>query len=217
MKSIFPEVYLVDNRLATINAVHGKQVYDERLVKLEGQEFRMWDPFRSKLAAAIKKGLQNFPFSKGSKVLYLGASTGTTVSHVSDIVGEQGEIFAVEISPHSMKNLLKLSEQRKNIIPILADAGRPEKYSEVGEVSIIYQDVAQADQSEILIKNAKAFLVAGGTAMLAIKSQSIDVTKKPSEVFSNELAKLAKYFEVLEKMELEPFDKDHLFVVLRKH
>ena len=127
MKSIFPEVYLVDNRLATINAVHGKQVYDERLVKLEGQEFRMWDPFRSKLAAAIKKGLQNFPFSKGSKVLYLGASTGTTVSHVSDIVGEQGEIFAVEISPHSMKNLLKLSEQRKNIIPILADAGHDQR------------------------------------------------------------------------------------------
>ena len=216
MKSIFPGVYLIDNKLATINLVPGKQVYTERLIKKEGKEFRMWDPFRSKLAAAIKKGLKVFPFSEGSKVLYLGASTGTTVSHISDIVGNEGEIFAIEISAHVMKSLLKLAEQRNNVIPILSDANKPEEYIDIGQVDIIYQDVAQVNQSEILIKNAQKFLVPNGIAMLAIKSQSIDVTKKPSEVFKSELSKVSQSFEILEKFELEPFDKDHLFVVLRK-
>ncbi len=215
MKSIFPGVYLIDNKLATINAVPGKQVYNEHLIKREGKEFRLWDPFRSKLAAAVKKDLKTFPFVSDSKVLYLGASTGTTVSHLSDII-ENGEIFAIEISAHVMKSLLKLSDQRNNIIPILADANKPGEYKDIGPVDVLYQDVAQANQSEILIKNTQQFLKSNGIAMLAIKSQSIDVTKKPSEVFEAELKKLEQHFEILEKYELEPFDKDHLFVVLRK-
>ncbi|MBS3067148.1 fibrillarin-like rRNA/tRNA 2'-O-methyltransferase [Candidatus Micrarchaeota archaeon] len=215
MKSIFTGVYLLDNKLATLNAVPGKQVYNEHLIKREGKEFRLWDPFRSKLAAAVKKSLKTFPFVAGSKVLYLGASTGTTVSHLSDIIGN-GEIFAIEISAHVMKSLLRLADQRNNIIPILADANKPREYRDVGQVDVLYQDVAQANQSEILIKNAQQFLKPEGIAMLAIKSQSIDVTKKPSEVFEQELRKLSEFFEVLETFELEPFDKDHLFVVLKK-
>ena len=42
-------------------------------------------PFRSKLAAAILGGVENIWMKPGSKVLYLGAASGTTVSHVSDI------------------------------------------------------------------------------------------------------------------------------------
>lgn len=216
IQTIFPGVFLLDNKLATLNACPRKQVYNEKLIKHENVEYRLWDPFRSKLAAAIKKQLKNFPFKKASKVLYLGASTGTTVSHVSDIVGDEGEIFAIEISHQAIKNLLKLSEQRKNIIPILGDARQPETYKDVGKVEMIYQDVSQPDQSDIIITNAQKFLVDNGVAMFAIKSQSIDVTKKPKEVFEIELAKLVKHFEILEKIELEPFDKDHLFVVLRK-
>ncbi len=216
LKPIFPGVYIIDGRISTVNAVPGRQVYDERLVKSEGKEYRLWDPFRSKLSAAIKKELSVFPFKEGSKVLYLGASTGTTVSHLSDIVGSKGEIYAVEFSPHVMKSLLKLSELRHNVIPILADASHPEQYQEAGKADVIYQDVAQVHQAEILIKNSEVFLPAGGYAFLAIKSQSIDVTKNPEEVFKKELKLLERHFEIIQKIPLEPFDKDHLFVVLKK-
>ena len=47
----------------------------------------MWNPFRSKLAAAILGGVDKIHMKPGSKVLYLGAASGTTVSHVSDLVG----------------------------------------------------------------------------------------------------------------------------------
>lgn len=219
MKEIFKGVYSFDKYLATVNAVPGKKVYDERLLtkpETGNRELRIWDPFRSKLAGAIRKGLKTFPFKPGAKVLYLGASTGTTVSHLSDIMGPEGEIYAVEIAAQCMKSLLALCEKRENIIPIHADARTPEEYEEVGKVDSLYMDVAQPDQADILLKNAEMFLKKGGIAMIAIKSQSIDVTKSPKQVFAEVLDELGRSFEVLEKYELEPFDKDHLFVVLRK-
>ncbi|MEK6982241.1 MAG: fibrillarin-like rRNA/tRNA 2'-O-methyltransferase [Candidatus Micrarchaeota archaeon] len=215
MKKLFSGVYNINGFIATLNAVRGKRVYNEKLMKEDGLEYRGWDPFRSKLCAAIKKGLKNFPIDSKSKIMYLGASTGTTISHLSDIL-LQGEIFAVEIASQCMKNLLELSELRPNIIPILADARRPQDYVEAGKVDLIYQDVASPEQAQILIKNAQVFLDTGGLAMVAIKSQSIDVTKEPREVFEAFLNEVSVYFEVLEQFELEPFDKDHLFVVLKK-
>lgn len=215
MKAVFPGVFDLNGSFATVSADPGRQVYKERILKRDGKEYRIWDAFRSKLCGAMKKGLKTFPFTPGSKVLYLGASTGTTVSHLSDVMGPDGEIYAVEIAPQCMKTLIALSERRENIIPIHADARKPQEYEEVGEVDSIYQDVAQPDQDDILIKNARMFLKKGGIAMICIKSQSIDVTKQPSEVFDAVVKKLGTAFEVLEKMKLEPYDKDHLFVVLR--
>jgi fibrillarin-like pre-rRNA processing protein len=220
MKSVFPGVYETGGSFATISADPGRKVYNERIVKTQDPklgtvELRVWDPFRSKLCGAIKKGLKTFPFASGTKVLYLGASTGTTISHLSDMLGPEGEIYSVEIAPQCMKTLIALSERRHNIIPIHADARQPQEYGEVGRVDAIYQDVAQPDQDEILIKNAKMFLKPGGIAMLCIKSQSIDVTKEPREVFEAVVKKLETVFEIVEKIRLEPYDKDHLFVVLK--
>ncbi len=214
-KSSYEGVLLIDNSFATPSADPGRKVYNERLSKADGKEYRIWDPFRSKLCGAMRKGLKSFPFVPGSKTLYLGASTGTTISHLSDIVGGDGELFAVEIAPQCMKSLIALSERRQNIIPIHADARQPQEYEEVGQVDAIYQDVAQPDQDDILIKNARMFLKPGGVAMICIKSQSIDVTKDPKLVFDAVVKKLETAFDVLEKIRLEPFDKDHLFVVLK--
>ncbi|MBI5223656.1 fibrillarin-like rRNA/tRNA 2'-O-methyltransferase [Candidatus Micrarchaeota archaeon] len=215
MKSNYPNVYFAGDYFATVNMNPGVKVYTEKLVRDGPLELRTWDAFKSKLCGAMKKGLKTFPFGLGSKVLYLGASTGTTVSHLSDVVGRDGEIYAVEFSPQCLKSLLPLSESRSNIIPIHADARNPSEYAEVGAVDVVYQDVAQPDQDQILIKNAKMFLKPGGIAMICIKSQSIDVTKRPDEIFIQVLETLSGTFEIVEKLKLEPFDKDHLFVVCR--
>jgi fibrillarin-like pre-rRNA processing protein len=215
MKSVHPGVFIKDGAYLTVSMDPGRKVYGERTLKEGGVEYRIWDSYRSKLSGALKKGLKLFPFAPGSKVLYLGASTGTTISHLSDILGPEGEIYAVEIAPQCMKSLIALSERRQNIIPIHGDARQPQEYAEAGRVDVIYMDVAQPDQDDILIRNARLFLEKGGIAMIAIKSQSIDVTKDPREVFEAVVAKLEPVFEILERMRLEPFDKDHLFVVLR--
>ncbi len=213
---LFENVYSIDGKLATENLAPGVRVYGEKLHKIDGKEYREWDPFRSKLAGAIRKGLKELPIKAGSEVLYLGASTGTTPSHVSDIIGPEGTVFCVEISPQSMKQLIPLSDKRENLVPILGDARKPDDYKDVGKVDVIYQDVAQPDQDDILISNSQKFLKKNGIAMLCIKSQSIDVLEEPRKVFEQVKKKLEPHFEIIQEVELEPYDKDHLFLVLRR-
>ncbi|MCP8307759.1 MAG: fibrillarin-like rRNA/tRNA 2'-O-methyltransferase [archaeon] len=204
-----------EEKIATINLAPGVQVYGERLIVDKGIEYRLWDPFRSKLSAAIIKGLKILPFKEGSKVLYLGASTGTTASHVSDIIGEKGIIFCVEISPRVARELMeRCVKYRKNMIPIIEDARKHEKYHSIfGHVDLVYCDIAQPDQTDIAIANCKHFLKKNGHLLLAVKSRSIDVTKKPSKVFKEEEEKLEREgFKVEQVIELEPFDKDHVLI-----
>ena len=214
LREIFPNVYSNGKNIYTINRIKGKSVYGEKLVREGNTEYREWDPFRSKLCGAIRKGLANFPFSKNSKILYLGASTGTTISHLSDIL-EEGEIYAVEIAPQMAERLMELAEHRENIVPIVADARKPEEYEEIPDVDVVYQDVAQPDQDRILTMNCRKFLKKEGFAMFCVKSQSIDVSKDPKKVFAEIEKSLSRDFEILEKFYLEPFDKEHEFLVLR--
>jgi fibrillarin-like pre-rRNA processing protein len=215
-EEIFKSVYKLDGKLATKNMVQKRRVYGEELVKCDGIEYRLWNPYRSKLAAAMLKGMKTMEIKEGSKVLYLGAATGTTASHVSDIIAKDGKLFGVEISERNMRDFVKLCELRNNMLPILADAGHTESYQEsVGTCDIIYQDVAVKDQANILLQNSP-MLKKGGYVYFVIKSQSIDISKKPEEIYKTELSKLEDKFEILEKIDIEPYDSLHLFVVLRK-
>ena len=146
MREVFESVFSDGKFFYTKNLVPGVKVYGEKLVLDKGIEFRQWDAFRSKLCAALKNGLKQIPIKKASKVLYLGAAEGTTISHVSDIVENEGLVVGVDISATSMRNFVRLCEQRENIFPLLADAGKPEEYpQEIKEIKfdVLFQDVSQ--------------------------------------------------------------------------
>ncbi|MCX6778139.1 MAG: fibrillarin-like rRNA/tRNA 2'-O-methyltransferase [Candidatus Micrarchaeota archaeon] len=217
MEEKFPGVYFVDGRLATRSFAPKTKVYGEKTVEVEGAEYRFWDPYRSKLSSAILSGLKELPIKPGSNVLYLGAASGTTASHVSDIVGESGSVYCVEFAHRPMRDLIGVCEKRSNMFPLLADARKPEAYAKsIGTPDCIYQDVAQPDQAEILYSNARFALPAGGHALLAIKSQSIDMSIPPSQVYENVIRKLEGSFEILEKIDISRFEKDHLFIHMRR-
>jgi fibrillarin-like pre-rRNA processing protein len=208
----FEGVYEIRDSVATLNLTPGQSVYGERLVKKDGVEFRLWSPRRSKLAAAILNGLKEFPMKKDSHILYLGAATGTTASHISDIAFE-GMVYCVEFSNRSFRELIEASKERKNMVPILADARTPESYLGLLEsCDVIYQDVAQPNQAQILIDNARLYLKDGGRVIMAIKARSIDSAKGPKGVIASEISKL-KDVKVTEVIELEPFAKDHSIVL----
>lgn len=218
----FKSVYWVEledgaRKLATINLAPGTQVYGERLLKVQGIEYRLWDPYRSKLAAAILKKIKEVPIGSDNRVLYLGAASGTTASHVADLIGPSGCVYCVEISSRPLRDLLSVCNKRPNMSPILADARQPYNYCALVEkVDVIYQDVAQPDQTEIFLANVKAFLQEGGHALLALKARSIDVTKEPREIFRDEMEKLEKELEIVDAKILDPYEKDHAMLVLRK-
>lgn len=214
-REILPGILLLESegreRLATRTS-DLEPVYGERIA----DGCRYWDPFRSKLAVLLLKcHACGQSLTPSSKVLYLGAATGTTASHVSDIVRD-GLVYAVEFSPRAMRDLLRLCERRENIVPILADAARPEIYSSMLEpVDLVYQDVAQPNQAEIASLNCACYLKPGGYLILMIKTRSIDVTATPQKVFCSEIKKL-NGLEVLRSFDLLPFHQDHWAILARK-
>ncbi|MBI2547482.1 MAG: fibrillarin-like rRNA/tRNA 2'-O-methyltransferase [Candidatus Aenigmarchaeota archaeon] len=213
----FHGVFKIDGRIATVNLVPGKKAYGEDLIKDRGVEYRIWDFWRSKPAAAIKNGLKELPLKKGMAILYLGIANGTTSSHFSDIIGKEGLIYGVEISGRPFRELLPIAEKRGNIIPILANARMPEDYENnvLSKVDLVYEDVASNDQVEILIRNCLKFLKPKGYAVIAIKSQSIDVTRNPREIYKECIKEFEKHFDIIDKVELDPYEKYHLFVVMK--
>lgn len=185
--------------------------YGERILEVGNERYREWIPWRSKLSTILVKGYE-IEFSGNEKVLYLGAASGTTVSHLADILDE-GIIYAVEYSAKPFKKLLDLAKERENIIPVFADASKPWEYSGIVEkVDLIYQDISQKNQVEILKSNSDFFLKERGRILMMIKAKSIDSTLESSEVFSNVLEELSKRFIILKKGTLEPYHRDHMFV-----
>ncbi len=206
-----------------IGKIHGKlytvtkyrdSVYGEDVRKVEKMLFREWEPKRSKIAAALMKRLKELPLKKNSRVLYLGASTGTTVAHVSDICNE-GRVFAVEKAYDPFVKLLALAERRENIYPILEDAGLPERYSFfLDQVDVIYQDVAQRNQVQIFNANAALFPRVKD-ALLILKIRSISGRGDQETILKNELKKI-ELFKPVEVVNLDPYSKANYFIRLRK-
>lgn len=221
-REIFPNIFKLDFddkiTLATRNLTPGLTVYGEELIIVEGFEYRSWNPYRSKLAAAILKGLTKSPFSDGDKVLYLGVASGTTCSHISDIVGLNGHIWGVDFAPRSMRDMItKVASHRGNVSPILGDARIPSSYSQiVPEVDLIYADVAQPNQAAIAVNNAKIFLKSGGLLVIAIKSRSVDVSLSPQRVYTSQICILEEGgFNILNFLKLDPYERDHAMVIAK--
>jgi fibrillarin-like pre-rRNA processing protein len=218
MENVFECIYVDGTtRLCTKNFAPSFSVYGERLIKYEGVEYREWNAFRSKLAGAILKGLKYNPVKKGTKVLYLGAASGTTPSHVSDIVENEGKVYGVEFSARVVRELILVAQHRPNLFPILADARFPQSYKLlIEDPDVLYVDIAQPDQTDIAIYNAKFFLKDKGYLLLAVKARSIDVTKEPEDIFKTEAEKLrTSDFEVEQIINLDPYDKDHAMILAK--
>ncbi|MBD3164859.1 fibrillarin-like rRNA/tRNA 2'-O-methyltransferase [Candidatus Woesearchaeota archaeon] len=214
---VYEEKRKKQNNLYTKNLVPGQRVYNEKLVKQDNTEYRQWEPNKSKLAATILKGSTNVGIRKGDVVLYLGCSTGTTASHISDMAGKNGFIFGLDSAPRVLREFVFLCEKRENMTALLEDANHPENYKErVCKADIVYQDIAQRNQAEIFIKNCDAFLKKGGYGLLAVKARSIDVTKKPKHVFKEVQKELEKKLTIIDYRNLEPYEMNHAMFVCKK-
>lgn len=187
-------------------------------IDINTKEKRFWDPSRSKVCAALKKGVNYLPLKEDSVILYLGCAEGYTCSYISDLAS-QGTIYGVDLSPHSMQKFVILCNERKNLIPVLYDANRLSEYDLLNgiKVDLIIQDVAQKNQVEILLKNVKEFLKPNGYFVLSLKTTAIS-QKNTRDIIDNEIKKLEKDFEILEKRRLDPFEKKHMIIIgkLRK-
>ncbi|QLG48117.1 fibrillarin-like rRNA/tRNA 2'-O-methyltransferase [Natrinema halophilum] len=191
-----------DERLAT----HGEPVYGE---PTDG-EWRAWNPNRSKLGAMLELGMDT-GLEGGETVLYLGAASGTTVSHVADFAGPT---YAVEFAARPARDLLEAAKSRDRLFPLLKDARKPETYAHVVEsdVDVIVQDVATRGQARVALENRR-FLADDGRLLLAVKARSEDVTREPSAVYDDVREELSEGYEFVETRGLEEYHTDHLGIV----
>ncbi|KAL5511597.1 NOP1 [Sanghuangporus vaninii] len=210
-----------EHMLVTKNLVPGESVYGEKRITIDSGEdggkveYRVWNPFRSKLAAGILGGVEDIYIAPGKKVLYLGAASGTSVSHVADVVGQDGVVYAVEFSNRSGRDLIGMAKKRTNVIPIIEDARHPSKYRMLmSMVDVIFADVAQPDQARIVALNAHQFLKNQGHVVISIKANCIDSTAPAAVVFESERNKLAaEKIKPIEQLTLEPYERDHAMVI----
>lgn len=219
MKPLQPRGVFEDKGfLWTRNRVPGQKVYGERLRLAKGTEYRNWNPYRSKLAALVRKAPQTPWIDTGRDVLYLGASSGTTVSHVSDLLDDGPRLYAVEFSPRSVRDLLWNVEPRPNVIPILDDAGAPQHYAPFIDrpVGTLVQDVAQRHQIDIFLRNLP-FLADDGKGFLFVKARSIDVARPSEAIFQDVADRLAKEgLKIMVNVDLDPFERDHRAFVVKR-
>jgi len=190
-------------------ATRGQPVYGE---PTDG-EWRLWDAGRSKLGAMLESGM-DIELSDVDSVLYLGAASGTTVSHVADFAGPT---YAVEFAPRPVRDLVDVAENRPNLFPLLKDARKPSSYAHIVEsdLDLLVQDVATRGQASVAVDNAQ-FLADDGLLCLAVKARSEDVTADPETVFEHVREELVDAYQIVDSQRLEPFHDDHLGIVARK-
>lgn len=221
MREAIPGIWIERGKrplLCTKNLTPGEKFFDEDLLKREGAEYRVLDPKRSKLGAAVARGMQQSGIKRGSTLLYLGASHGYTPSFVSDMIGPEGAMICLDFAPRVVRDLVFVCEARKNMAPLLEDAKHPENYADrIPEVDVVYQDIAQQQQVEIFLKNCDKFLKKEGYGLLAVKARSIDVTKRPKDIFKQVRKALSMgAYVIVDYRELDPFEKDHALFVVKK-
>jgi fibrillarin-like rRNA methylase len=208
--------------LWTRNAVKGISVRGERRKRDGRIEWRRWDPTRSKVAAAILRTREE-PSSllptPGSTCLYLGASSGGTVSHIHDFVcGAEnhhgGQLVAVEISPRMVRDLVKLSDRRPGLVPVLGDARKPEQIAAFirGKANWIHQDLSIADQAETFVKMATSFLAPGGIGLLSLKAASERASEGDDNSRFQKAEQILRDSDLVfqERMDLKGLEEQHV-------
>ena len=206
-----------EKKLATLSNVSTNQDYKENLVEMNGKQHSIWNPYMSKLAAAIINGMEIFPILKKTKILYLDPTSEKTIKHISDIVGINGKIFVVRNIMKNSKNFLEqIAKNRSNIFTIIPDKTNPARLTGMTEmVDVIYIDIAEHNQTEIAIQNCKNHLRIGGFLMLIVPTKNIDFANNTSKKNQEERKKLQTSFDIIQEINLTDFFKEYSMVIAK--
>lgn len=214
--------------LWTRNAVRGVSVRGERRKTDARIEWRAWDPSRSKVAAALLR-TANDPShllpETGSTCLYLGASFGSTVSHIHDQVcgagnHHSGQVVAVEIAPRAMRDLSELARHRPGLVPVLGDARQPQTVAPYirSKADWMHQDLSIADQAKTFVRMAGVFLSPGGTGLLSLKAASERSSDGDDDSRFAKAARILREsdLDVIERIDLKGLEEQHVVFHVRK-
>ena len=171
-----------EEQLATKNMVKGTKTRKEKIVIVNNEEFLEWNPYKSKLAAAIRNGLQIIPIIKNSKIVCINLPEESTMLHISNIVGSGGSVFVIDVNKNKKSFLNKLVNTHKNIIPIYDTVDELSFSSSItGKVDALYVDIPESEQIEQIVEKYGSLLKNEGFLMLIAK-------KDDNAIIENDIA-----------------------------
>ncbi|KAL1806043.1 rRNA 2'-O-methyltransferase fibrillarin 1-like isoform X1 [Daucus carota subsp. sativus] len=181
-----------DNMLCTKNLVPGEALYGEELMRVQNEgditevEYRVWNPFRSKLSAAIMYGVTNIWIKPGSRVLYLGNVCGLTVSNLSDLVGSDGMVYVVGY----IDDVVGMAGTRPNVVTIIEKFWNHGNYRMlVSTVDVIFAEYDRhldeyVAETLFMVNNVRFYLRAGGHYMISTRANNLNSTGQVKDVFT---------------------------------
>ena len=219
-----------EEQLATKNLVEGTKTHKEKTVIVNGEEFLEWNPYKSKLAAAIRNGLQILPIIKNSKIVCISPLEESTILHISNIVGNGGSVFVIIVDKNKKSFLNKLVDTHKNIIPIYDTVDELSSSSITGKVDALYVDIPESEQIEMIVKKYGSLLKNDGFLMLIVKKDDNAIIEKDIAGWMAEqraglnkvreiTTKLKSQFEIIQEINLgisyamEPYHKFYTFIL----
>ena len=204
-------------KLATLNNADVNKIYNEKLIEIDGKQYNIWNPYTSKLAAAIVNGMEIFPILKKTQILYFDTTVDKTLNHISDIIGVNGRIFVVKDIIENSKNFLgNDSNNRTNVVSITQEKkGITAKFApNIETVNVVYVDIAQNNETDVAIQNCKNYLINGGFLMLVVPTRKIDAIN-PNRQNLEERQKLQSSFEIIQQINLTDFFKEHSMIIAK--
>ena len=191
---------------------NGKKRLFTIIPKPENQktQYRNWNPFYSKLAAALFNGLEIFPFKSDSKIFYSDNSSNTTLNHLLDIIDSKGMIYLQKNNAAKIKNLknVVIIDQEKN--STLFNHDRKETFD------VIYLDMTISENLQTQILNHEMTLKNLGFLIIILNSISkindYSFRNKINDVITNSSSSL----QFIQEINLSGFFKNCMMVILQK-
>lgn len=171
-------------------------------------EYRIWKPYRSKLAAAILSGMEIFPILKKSKILYFDTFMENTINHISDIIGEDGKIFVPKNNETS--NFLEKIKSNGTNISLINDINK----STIDNVDVLYVDALNQNYLDFVL-NSKIHLKNGGYLMLTIETEDIFENRNSNEQQKDGYKKIKSLFRIIQEINLIPFFKGQVMLIAK--
>ncbi|KAK1358838.1 hypothetical protein POM88_043312 [Heracleum sosnowskyi] len=201
--------------VCTKNLVPGEALYGEELIYIQNEdgtdiEYRVWNPLKSKLAAAIMCGVKNICVKPGAHVLYIGDVCEITVTYLSDLVGSDGLVYVVGISDV----VVNMVEKRPNVITIIEKPNLCCNYRMVlGMVDVIFANVVNPivspHEAHWIVNNARFYLRAGGHYMISTQANNINSTSQG--ILANN--DFQRQFNPIELVMLEPIVRETVMAI----
>ena len=177
--------------------------------KLSEKYLARWNPYTSKLAAALFSGMEIFPIKLASKIFYFDDYSTITLEHISNIINNEGIVYFLKNIEN--KQILNFT----NVKIINCDIDNHDYFIELQEeIDVAYLDLSTDEKLNSIIKNCKIILKQNGFLVLVLNDK-YSISDDFIVQIQNTIINLKASFELIQEINLSYFFKNSFMIVMK--